>query len=204
MPSLREPEALNWLTLTIWIIAICVIVVIYIRKREEAKSKSPILKLARPICFVFLLSSLLLIYVFFDIHLDEKEVFREQKYELYFQDDNHFGREVGGFWTKGKRKTSVILKSPHPLSTIHLTLTSSVGGTTAVQVGSSEKKLKRTKSTGLSKSASFSSIKGFPMQKGHLYTITIEDSSGFVPYQLDRNVKDNRYLGVFVHIKTSF
>jgi len=204
MPSLKELEVLNWLTLAIWIIAICIIVVIYIKKTEKEEPQTPSFKIVGHVCFVFLFSSLLLTYVFFDIHIDKKEVFEGQKFELCFQDDNHFGKEIGGFWTKGERKTSVILKSPQPLSTIHLTLNSSVEGVTSVQVGSSKKKMKRMRSTGLSKSATFTSIKGFPMRKGYMYYITIKDSSGFVPYQLDRNVKDNRYLGVFVQIKTTF
>jgi hypothetical protein len=202
IPSLRELEAFNWLTLIIWIIVVCGINVLFINKRNsETKRRHPF-KITGHLCFVFLVSLLLFTYVFFDIHLENKEVFSEQNYELYFQDDNHFGKEVGGFWTKGERTARVILKSPHPLSSLELTLKSSVGGTTTVQAGSIKKKIKRTKSTGFSKKVAFPPIKGFPMKKGYLTMITIADSSGFVPFQLDRNVKDNRYLGVFVQIKT--
>jgi len=202
LPSLREIAALNWLTLIIWIFVLSVIVVLFIKKNQEETRPKPSLKIAGHLCFVFLVSLLLITYVFFDIHLENKEVYANQNYELYFQDDNHFGKEVGGFWTKSKRPTSVILKSPHPLSAMEVTVTSSVGGTTSIQAGSIKKKVKRTKSTGFARKAVFSSVKGFPMQEGYLYRITIADSSGFVPYQLDKNVGDNRYLGVFVQIKT--
>jgi hypothetical protein len=202
LPSLREPEVLNWLTLLIWIIVICVIVVLFIRKKEPGTKLEPSLKIAGHICLVFLVSLFLLTYIFFDIHLKNNEIFSGQNYELYFQDDNHFGKEVGGFWTKGKRTTSVILKSPQPLSAVEVILTSSAGGTTSIQAGPSKKKVKRTKRTGFGHKVSFPSVKGFPMKKGYLYTITIANSSGFVPYQLDKKVKDNRYLGVFVQIKT--
>ena len=200
MPSLRELVVLNWLTLIIWIIVICAIVVIFIKKRGGA-TRTLLLRMTAHLCFVFLLSLLLFTYVFFDIHLGNKVVFPDQNYELYFQDDNNFGKEVGGFWTKGKRTTSVILKSPEPLSNIEVSLTSSAGGITSMQVGGVRKKVTRTKSTGYSTNVVFSSIRGFPFQQGYLYTITIGDSSGFVPFQLDRNVRDNRFLGVFVRFK---
>jgi len=201
LPSLREIEVLNWLTLIIWIMGLVVIVILFIKKNEAVTKSSPFLKIAGHLCFVFLVSLLLLTYVFFDIHLENKEIYANQNYELYFQDDNHFGKEIDGFWTKGKRPTSVILKSLQPLSAMEVTVTSSVGGTTSVQAGPIKKKVKRTKSTGFAGKAVFSSIKGFPMREGYLYRITIADSSGFVPYQLDKNVGDNRYLGVFVQIK---
>jgi hypothetical protein len=202
LPSLREIDVLNWLTLFIWISAICAMVILFIRNKYEAKYPRPSLRIVGHLCFVFIASTLLLTYVFFDIHLEKKAVFADQNYELYFQDDNHFGKEVGGFWSKGKRQTSVFLKSPQPLSTIEVTITSSVGGTTSVEVDKYKQKIKRTKRTGLSKKGIFSSIKGFPLKQGYFYAITIDSSSGFVPYQLDRKVKDNRFLGVFIQIKT--
>jgi len=201
LPSLKELEVFNWLTLVIWIIAICGIVVLYIQKNEIEKSRRLSLKMGGHLCFVFGVSLLLVAYVFFDIHRNNKAVFEEQNYTLYFQDDNHFGKEAEGFWTKGKRRASVILESPHPLAAIRIKLASSVGGFTSVQVGPSKKKINRAKSTGLSNDITFSPVKGFPLRQGYCYFITIEDSSGFVPFQLDRNIKDNRNLGVFVQLK---
>jgi hypothetical protein len=149
---------------------------------------------------VFFLSLVFLTYGFLDIHLEQKEVFEGQNYALYFQDNNNFGKEQGGFWTKGESRTCIILGSTQPVADIHLTLSGPVEGTTTIQVGPAEKKISRTKKNGQEARASFPAPVGFPWGKIHMYTITIKNNSGFYPYRLDSSAKDNRYLGVFVKI----
>jgi hypothetical protein len=149
---------------------------------------------------VFFLSLVLLTYVFFDIHLENKAVYEGQDYELYFQDNNHYGKELDGFWIRGKRQASVILKSAQPVEEIHLMFHSLVEGTTTIHVGPARKKISRNKNNSLGGTVSFSSPIGYPMGKDFLYSITIKESSGFYPYRLDETVRDNRFLGVFVKI----
>lgn len=200
IPSFVLVKTVNLIPLVFWITFMILLVEIYIRKDKKSDSKSTSLKIGKQAGIVFFLSLVLLTYVFFDIHLEQKEVYSEKDYELYFQDDNHYGKELEGFWTKGEEQTSVILRSAQPLVNIHLTLYSLAEGTTKIQVGPVKKKISRSKIKGLGGKASFPDPKGFPMGQSYLYTITISDNSGFVPYQLDNTVRDNRYLGVFVNI----
>jgi len=200
IPSFVRVKTVNLIPLAFWATFIILVVGIYITKNKKSDSRSISLKIGKQTGIVFFLSLVLLTYIFFDIHLEQKEVYEEQNYELYFQDDNHYGKELEGFWTKGKEQTSVVLRSAQPAANIHLTLYGLAKGTTTIQVGPAKKKISRNKIKGLRGKASFPNPKGFPMGQGYLYTVTISDSSGFVPHQLDNTVKDNRYLGVFVNI----
>jgi hypothetical protein len=200
IPIFVRAEKVNLIPLIFWIGFLIFVVSIYISS-DKSKDYAPrSLKLRKQTGIVFFLSLVLLTYVFFDIHIERKDVFEGQNYELYFQDNNNFGKELGGFWTMGKRRTCVILGSAQPVADIHLTLYGPTEGTTTIQVGPAEKKISRTKKNGLEARASFPSPIGFPWGKIHLYTITIKDNSGFYPYRLDETVRDNRYLGVFVKI----
>lgn len=203
IPSFVRIERVNWIPLIFWTVIIILMVGIYITKDKTRDSGSISLKMGKQTGTVLFLSFILLTYVFFDIHLEEKNVYAEPGYELYFQDDNHYGKELAGFWTKGKRQTSVILKSNKPVANIHLEWHGLEEGTTTIQVGPAKKNISRSKTKGLAGKVSFPAPKGFPLAKGYLYTITISDTSGFVPYQLDENVRDNRYLGVFIRITIS-
>jgi hypothetical protein len=200
IPSFVLVKTVNLISLVFWVAFMILVVGIYIRKDKKSDSKSTSLRIGKQTGVVFFLSLVLLTYVFFDIHLEQKEVYDGQDYELYFQDDNHYGKELEGFWTKGEEQTSVILRSAQPVANIHLMLYGLAEGTTTIQVGPVKKKICRSKIKGLGGKASFPVPKGFLMRQGYLYTITISDSSGFIPYQLNNTVKDNRYLGVFVNI----
>jgi len=202
LPSLTWEGMLSWIPIVFWVTAITLMTVLFIRKTQDRKSKSASLNMIGQMCLVFVLSILLLLYTFFDIQLDKKAVFAGEDYVLYFQDDNHFGAELGGFWSLGSRPATVILKSIRPLSAIQVLLTSPVKGETMVQVGTRRKIVTRKDPTDFNREADFTLPKGLPLQKGYFYTITIKDSTGFVPNRLDCEVTDNRRLGVFVRIKT--
>ncbi len=202
LPSLTWEGTLSWLPIIFWLAAMVLVTWLFILKTADRKSQPVSFNLIGSTCMVWVLSTLVLLYAFFDIQLDDKVVFPAEKYELYFQDTNHFGEEVGGFWTRGSLPATIVLKSAQPLSAIQLLLTSSVAGEATVQVGMSQKLVRRTIKAGLSRETAFNSVKGFFMQKGYFYTITIKDSTGFVPFRLDENIRDNRNLGVFVQIKT--
>ena len=200
IPSFVRVKTVNLIPVVFWTTLIILVVGIYITKDKKTDTRSISLKLGKQTGIVFIFSLVLLTYVFFDVHLEQKEIYEGQNYELYFQDNNHYGKELGGFWTKGKEQTSVILRSAQPVSDIHLALYGLAEGTITVQVGPAKKKIYRNKIDSLGGEVSLSAPKGFPMGKDFLYTITVSDSSGFVPYQLDNTVKDNRFLGVFVKI----
>jgi len=192
----------TWIALAVWMIAIAVLVNVFMKKVPETKPMPFPRRMSGHLSLVFCLSLLVLTYVFFDVHLDRKKSFEGRNYQIFFQDTNHHGHELGGFWTKGKRKTTIVLRSQDPLSHIELSLTGRVEGRSEIQVGSTKRRIERTKESAFHGKVSFSPVKGFPMHKGYLYYITVEDSSGFIPFQLDRKEQDNRYLGVFVQITT--
>ena len=200
IPSFFRTETVNPIPLIFWTTFMILLVVIYITKDKKREARFISIKMGKQTVIVFFLSLILLIYIFFDIHLEQKEIYEGQNYALYFQDDNNYGKELQGFWTKGERQTSVILSSDQPMAVIRMTLHGLNEGMTTIQVGPAEKKISRKKRNGLEGKVSFPAPIGFRLGKDYLYTITISDSSGFYPYRLDKTVKDNRYLGVFVKI----
>jgi hypothetical protein len=200
VPSFVRADRVNPVPLIFWTIFIAFVIAVFILNNKKRERQSLSIKLGNQAVVVFFLSLILLTYVFFDIHLEKKDVYEGQNYTLYFQDENNFGKELEGFWTKGKRQTRVILASHRPVPEIHLTLYGLTEGTTTIQVGPSEKKISRITRNGLEGKVSFPAPTGFRLRKEYLYTITISDSSGFYPYRLDKTAKDNRYLGIFVKI----
>jgi len=200
IPSLTRTQASSWGVTVFWLIVLSFVIVIFIKKPvKKAKERSP-LRLALQLCLVFCLAIAVLVYAFFDIHLENKVTFENQNYELYFQNDDHFGKELGGFWTKALRRTDVILRSKTSLSAIQLSLSSPREGTTFVQVGAAKEIIERKKRTGFVSTPVFLSPEGFPKEESHLYYLSIKDVPGFFPYRLDKSVQDNRHLGVFVRI----
>ena len=200
VPTFVRTEMINPVPVILWTAVIVLAVADYIVYGKKQESRAGSIKGGIRTAAVLLLSLLLLTYVFFDIKLDKKEIYEDQDYALYFQDQNNFGRELDGFWTKGERKTSVILATDQPAESIRLTLTSPLQSTTTVQVGPDKKKIVRRKRDGVQGKVSFSHPVGFHLGNEYLYTITISDRSGFYPFRLDRTAKDSRYLGVFVKI----
>ena len=200
VPSFVRAESVNPVLLILWTAILILIVAIFIIKDKPGEARALPIKLGSQPAVVFLFSLVLLTYVFFDIQLEKKEIYEGQNHALYFQDSNNFGKELDGFWTKGKRQTSVILASDRPVAALRMTLYGLTAGTTTVRVGPAEKKIFRNKRTGLEGKAAFSAPKGFRLGKEYLYSITIGNSSGFYPFRLDKTAKDNRYLGVFVKI----
>jgi len=200
VPSFVRTDRVNSIPLIFWTTFIILVIAAYIVKDKKLEPRAVSIKLGSQTVIVFLLSLILLTYVFFDIHLEKKEVYEGQIYALYFQDGNNFGKELDGFWTKGRRKTSIILASERQVAAIRMTLNGLVEGTTTIQVGPSEKKISHNKRNGFEGKVSFPDPTGFRLGKDYLYTITISDGSGFYPYRLDKTTKDSRYLGVFVKI----
>jgi len=200
IPSFVRVQTVNPVPVVFWTAFIILVVGIYITKDKKKETRFISIKIGKQTVLVFFLSLIFLTYIFFDIHLKKKEVYEGQNYALFFQDGNNYGKELEGFWTKGKRQTSVILASDQPVAAIRMMLYGLTEGTTAIQVGSAEKKISRNKRNGLEGRVLFPAPIGFRLGKEYLYTITISNSSGFYPYRLDKTVKDNRYLGVFVKI----
>jgi hypothetical protein len=199
-PSFVRAERVNPVPLIFWMGVIILVAAAYVLKDKKRESRPLSVKLGSQTAVVFFLSLTLLTYVFFDIHLEKKEIYEGRNYTLYFQDNNNFGKELDGFWTKGKRQTSVILASDRPVPAIHMTLSGLTEGTTTIRVGPDKEKISRSRRNGFEGTVSFAAPTGFHLGQEYLYMITIKDSSGFYPYRLNKTVNDRRYLGVFVKI----
>ena len=138
-------------------------------------------------------------YAFFNVKLDNRSRI-DGAVDVLFQDGNAHGMEPGGFWTKGGREATVLLKAPRRLSRISVTLSSPVVGQANVQAGMSERTVVRAGKNAPPATIDFEAPVGFRLGDGYLYSLRIEDSGSFVPHQLDRASNDGRTLGVFVSI----
>ncbi len=95
LPSLTWEKALSWLPIVFWAAAIALLTVLFISKTGKRNSQPASLKMAGQAFFAVTLCFFVLLYAFFDIQFDREEAFPGGDYTLYFQDNNHFGQEVG-------------------------------------------------------------------------------------------------------------
>lgn len=198
VPSLAYPNQLIWVPLVFWMLVIVLFCLLFLKKEKPA---SPIQRdLKKSVCFVFLLSTLLTAYTFFDIHLDKAYHFENKPYQLYFQDVNNYGQELGGFWTRGQRASEVLVKTDARVSQISVKLSSPAPGKATIRVGREKRSAPRGRLEGKEKTLTFHNPAGFPLKDGFLYTVRIQEDRGFHPYRLNPEVVDNRFLGVFVEI----
>jgi len=199
IPSFYDPKNFDWIPLTAWILFAALLVYIFLKKGKTREPR-PLRSLVFHVSYVRAISVFVLVYIFFNIHLDERAVFKEQDFMLYFQDKNQYGQELDGYWTKAGEKASVLLYSSDRLSSITVDLSSEIRGTTSLSVDRFNRDVIRGKDRYHTASQTFSQPTGFPWKGGYFYSIDVLDSGDFVPFQLDKSVKDNRHLGVFVRI----
>jgi hypothetical protein len=150
------------------------------------------------------LSVFLITNAFLNIRLENGSIFKGQEYEVFAQDENTYRTELGGFWVKGKSRTALIIKTAEPAAKISLTLSCPTKGKATVRLARQTKQVERSSRTGLEQSIVFSSPQGFSWKGSYLYRLQIEENSGFYPFRIDRDSQDNRFLGVFIRIETTF
>jgi hypothetical protein len=203
VPSLsnRFPEQLNWAPLVLWIPMIIGIALLFLRSRKLKNPDAPLLTLSPHLGMVFLLSLFLIIQTFFNIRLENGFSFAGKNYEAFVQDENTYGKELEGFWVKGKSEAALVIKTAQSVSSISLTLTSPIGGRTVVRLARRAQDIRRNSRSGLEKRITFPSPRGFHWKGGVLYLLRVKEENGFYPYRIDRNSKDARFLGVFVRIE---
>ncbi len=200
IPSFYDPKKIDWIPLAAWIIFTVLLAFIFLKKGKVQDQPQPLHSLVFHVSYVSVISVLVLVYIFFNIQLDDPVVFKEQDCVLYFQNENHYGKELDGFWTKGGQKASVLLYSADRLSSITVDLSSEISGTTSLSVDRFKSKVNRGRDRYHTASQTFLKPTGFPWKGGYFYAIDVYDSHEFVPFQRDRSVRDNRHLGVFVRI----
>jgi hypothetical protein len=140
----------------------------------------------------------------FNFRLVNGFTFEGKDYEVFSQDENSFGKEMDGFWVKGRRKASLIIKTMRPVSEIRLTLSSPTEGETAVRLSRFSDRAQRNSRGGFEKTLTFLSPPGLSWRASHLYRLQINESNGFYPREFDKNSDDQRFLGVFIKIGATF
>jgi len=197
-PSLINKDNIIWTPLIFWLFALAVVCFAFLKK--DKKLVPAFRSFGTPALAVLFLSTLIIVYTFFDCNLDKAYVFENKAYQLYFQDSNNFGQELKGFWTRGRSASEVLMRTETRVSEIRVKLSSPVPGKATVHVGKEKRIVPRSRQGGQTKTLIFSSPVEFPWKKGCLYSIRIREDTGFRPYRLDPEVQDNRFLGVFVEI----
>jgi hypothetical protein len=119
-------------------------------------------------------------------------------FQIYFFDDNAFGREEDkSFWVKGEARAEFLIKTDRPMKRLVMTLSAGPVATEVVAaVG------RRTQRVALRAGASqqlfFNLDRGFLYQgQWPVWTASVSSSAGFVP-SLVEATNDSRYLGVRV------
>jgi hypothetical protein len=202
VPSLSNRIAVyrHWRPLIFWIPAILVLTFIFLKK-HKTRTQKPSFSLAFHLAYVLALCIVFMGYAFWNVHLDRAFIFEDKGYTLLFQDENHFGKELDGFWTKGENKTILFIQVPNRLTEISLGFSSPVPGGVTARVGREKTAVVLKKKTALSTAIKIPSPVGFPWKGGYLYLIQIRADRGFTPSKLDGRSTDGRSLGVFVTIE---
>jgi hypothetical protein len=201
VPALSGQKADHGEALAAWILAALLLSFLFLRKAKP-KSRPPSYRQAVwPLLLVHGLSVLFIAYVFFNIRLNDPAALGPAQVRVFFQDDNHYSPEAGGFWTKGRSRARLLIQSPTKVKSISVTVSSPRGGKTFVQVARSRDIVLRDRANGLEQTSVFQRPVGFPWKGGYLYLLQVHETNGFVPFQLDRRVQDNRLLGVLVKIQ---
>ena len=205
-PRLWVPSFANWEALTApataaWFLAAAAAAIVFAR---NGKRGPPGPYRSFGVCVhaavVFGLALAVVGYAFFDVRTDKTSPLDGGGVEVLFQDGNAYGMEPGGFWTKGGRGATVLIKAPRRLSRISLVFSSPVAGRTTVRSGMSERLLVRAGRNQPPAPADFDAPVGCRFGDRYLYSLWIRDSASFVPFKLDRRVGDDRTLGVLVSI----
>jgi hypothetical protein len=201
LPSLLNKYYLTWTPLIFWLLGFFLISILFLKKGKTTDHSAG--NLRKPMIAVFLISILLIVYTFFDIHIDKADLFNGKPYRLYFQDTNNFGQELSGFWTKGQTETEVLIETDFIVSNISVKLSSPAPGKTKIRVGRSRRSALKNRTKGMEQTLYFPSPVGFPMRNGYLYSIRVQEDGGFHPFKLDPRSQDNRFLGVFVEVSVT-
>lgn len=199
VPSFADWEAIKAPATAIWLLAAAAAVFVFARNRKPGAGPYRPFGGGFHAAVVGVLALAVVGYAFFNVKLDNRSRIAGAV-EVLFQDGNAHGMEPGGFWTRGGRGATVLLKAPRRLSRISVTLSSPIAGQANVRAGMSERVVVRAGRNAPPATSDFEAPVGFRRGDGYLYSLRIEDSGSFVPHQLDRGSNDGRILGVFVSI----
>jgi hypothetical protein len=202
-PALNTSATLNAWPLAAWILLSALITILLVRSGMRPSGRTPVITPRLRATLVLAVSLLLLALAFFHVRLDPRTAQRSGAAEWFFQDDNQYGPEGEGFWTKGSREAVVVLRSPARLSAITVELSGAASGETEVRADRYRTTVRRDPQRTPRSDLVFSDPRGFPWRGAYLYVISVRERRPFVPYRVNSRVRDNRNLGVFVKILAS-
>jgi len=196
-PSLVGQTSIDWRPALAWIGAAVLIVFCVLRSRKTVPSRRLNAAGAGSLIVILGLSVAFLGYSFFDVHIDRGFPLGTSNCRLYFQDENSFGMEAGGFWTKGNGRTEILIAAPTRLARIDVSLSSSVPIPVEIQFEKSRIQ-KIIGSRG--EMITLSSSPGIRLRRMTFYALKIISRGGFAPHRQDPASTDGRFLGVFVQL----
>ncbi len=118
------------------------------------------------------------------------------RFQIYFLDDNAFGRENDSFWVRGDSRADLIVKTADTSTKLRLTCTSGASPV-AVAVHAAGESTSVTMEPGQVSVVELQLPRGFPYQGTRAWYVTIRVRGGFVPL-FASGADDVRYLGVMV------
>ena len=196
VPSFANAEALRAPATFLWPIAVAGVILAFAgKKRDPARPARPFGPGVHA-AVVAGLSVVLVGYAFFNVRTETRSPADARGIEVLFQDENTHGPEPDGFWTRGGRTATVLVRSPRPLSRLEVTLSSPVPGRTDLWAGMTATRVVRDERDEAPARLVIEAPVGFRLGGRYHYSLRLRDSAAFVPYKLDRRVGDDRSLGV--------
>ncbi len=206
VPSLsaRAAELRNWVPLAFWIPAVLGITLFWRRTGRKDSQEHRRLAFFSDVALVIVLGALVTAYRFCDVRLIDGFRLEDGNTAVFPQDGDSYGAEAGGFWVKGSSRAFLVVQTVKPVSEFLLTLSSPVEGETRIRLATAQQKIERAAASSSPTVLRVTSPRGVRWKGRCLYALEVEESSGFFPYEIDRNSKDKRFLGIFVRISCRF
>ncbi len=118
------------------------------------------------------------------------------RFQIYFLDDNAFGRENDSFWVRGDSRADLIVKTVDASTKLRMTCASGASRV-AVKVQAAGESTSVTLEPGQVSVVELQLPRGFPYQGTRAWNVTIQVRGGFVPL-FATGANDVRYLGVMI------
>jgi hypothetical protein len=199
-PNLIYMPKFSWPVLLFWMALIAGLSLAVLRKEKKPAPDRPLVGIGIHVSCILMLSLLLTAYHFFNVRLDDRKRLDVPNGMVFFQDQNSFGPELGGFWTRGGSRTEVVLRTPAAVRRLRLELSGPVAVKARLRIGQAAVPLSNLAPGAYSADATLEKPRGLPWKGGFLYLIRLEVAGGFVPSRIDPANADPRFLGLFVRI----
>ena len=117
------------------------------------------------------------------------------RFQIYFLDDNAYGREENSFWVRGESTAEFLVKTPDPVRKLALSLASGTTNRVTVRAAGESRMVDLTPAQ--IQQVVLTLDRGFPYQGTRVWLVSIRSERGFVP-MFTSGGTDNRFLGVRV------